>query len=170
MITGEQLRAARAMLKMEQGELAELSGVSIETIKRLERMEGQLNAQVTTLYSLQKTLEGEGVIFLPENGNLAGLQLRRDPPPAIRTRKKRGARHRHDLQALPACAWQLRRVAGWSDYRQLGPKRRSPSCHMDSGASGKPPALEKACPLHGDGAHVQQPRGSTEVAWRRRNP
>jgi transcriptional regulator with XRE-family HTH domain len=65
MITGEQLRAARAMLKMEQGELAELSGVSIETIKRLERMEGQLNAQVTTLYSLQKTLEGEGVIFLP---------------------------------------------------------------------------------------------------------
>jgi transcriptional regulator with XRE-family HTH domain len=90
MITGEQLRAARAMLKMEQGKLAELSGVSIETIKRLERMEGQLNAQVTTLYSLQKTLEGEGVIFPPENGNLPGLKLRRDQPPTIRTRKKRG--------------------------------------------------------------------------------
>ncbi len=43
-----------------------------------------------TLHSLQKSLEGEGVIFLPENGNLPGLKLRRDPPPAIRTRKKRG--------------------------------------------------------------------------------
>lgn len=78
------------MLKMEQGELAELSGVSIETVKRLERMDGVLNAQVATLYSLQKVLEGEGVIFLPENGNLPGLKLRRDPPPAIRARKKRG--------------------------------------------------------------------------------
>ena len=65
MITGEQLRAARAMLKMEQGELAELSGVSIETIKRLERLDGLLNAQAMTLHSLQKSLEGEGVILSP---------------------------------------------------------------------------------------------------------
>ena len=90
MLTGEQLRAARAMLKMEQGELAELSGVSIETIKRLERMDGRLKAYAETLHSLQETLEGEGVIFLPENGGLPGLKLRRDPPPAIRIRKKRG--------------------------------------------------------------------------------
>jgi transcriptional regulator with XRE-family HTH domain len=90
MMTGEQLRAARAMLKMEQGELAELSGVSIETIKRLERMDGPLNAQAMTLHGLQTILEGEGVIFLPENGNLPGIKLRRDPPPAIRTRRKRG--------------------------------------------------------------------------------
>ncbi len=90
MITGEQLRAARAMLKMEQAELAELSGVSIDTIKRLERRDGPLNAHAMTLHSLQSCLEGEGVLFLPENGNLPGLKLRRDPPPAIRTRKKRG--------------------------------------------------------------------------------
>jgi transcriptional regulator with XRE-family HTH domain len=90
MLTGEQLRAARAMLKMEQGELAELSGVSIETIKRLERVDGPLNAQSMTLHNLQKILEAEGVIFLPENGNLPGLKLRRDPPPVIRTRRKRG--------------------------------------------------------------------------------
>ena len=90
MITGEQLRAARAMLKMEQGELAELSGVSIETIKRLERMDGPLNAQAMTLHAIQKVLEGEGVIFIPENGQLPGVKLRRDPPPAIRARKKRG--------------------------------------------------------------------------------
>ena len=90
MITGEQLRAARAMLKMEQGELAELSGLSIDTIRRLERMDGPLNAHAMMLHGLQKRLEGEGVIFLRGKGNLPGLKLRRDPPPAIRTRKKRG--------------------------------------------------------------------------------
>jgi transcriptional regulator with XRE-family HTH domain len=90
MITGEQLRAARAMLKMEQGELAELSEVSVETIKRLERMDGPLRAHAMTLHSLQGTLEREGAVFLPEDSNLPGVRLRREPPSAIRTRKRRG--------------------------------------------------------------------------------
>ena len=90
MLTGEQLRAARAMLKMEQTELAELSGVSIDTIKRLERMDGPLHAYAGTLHGLQEALEREGVIFLSEDDNLPGLKLRRDPPPTIRTRRKRG--------------------------------------------------------------------------------
>lgn len=90
MLTGEQLRAARAMLKMEQGELAELSGVSVETIKRLERLDGPLSANSMTLVGLQQALEGEGAIFLPENGGLPGVRLRRDPPANIRTRKRRG--------------------------------------------------------------------------------
>ncbi len=90
MLTGEQLRAARAMLKLEQGELAELSGVSTETIKRLERMEGAISANSMTLDGLQKALEKEGVVFIPENGGLPGVRLRRDPPANIRTRKRRG--------------------------------------------------------------------------------
>ncbi|TXN52361.1 helix-turn-helix transcriptional regulator [Methylobacterium sp. WL2] len=90
MLTGEQLRAARAMLKMEQGELAEMSGVSAETIKRLERLDGPLSANSMTLDGLQKALEREGVMFLPENGGLPGVRLRRDPPANIRTRKRRG--------------------------------------------------------------------------------
>mgnify|MGYP000327161693 FL=1 len=90
MLTGEQLRAARAMLKLEQGELAELSSVSIETIKRLERMEGPISANSMTLNGLQKALETEGAVFLPENGGLPGVRLRRDPPANIRTRKRRG--------------------------------------------------------------------------------
>ncbi|MCJ2108126.1 hypothetical protein MKK70_22670 [Methylobacterium sp. E-041] len=78
------------MLKMEQGELAELSGVSAETIKRLERLDGPLSANSMTLDGLQKALEGEGAMFLPENGGLPGIRLRRDPPANIRTRKRRG--------------------------------------------------------------------------------
>ena len=57
MITGEQLRAARAMLKMEQAELAELSGVSIDTIKRLERMDGPLNAPAMTCIASRSALK-----------------------------------------------------------------------------------------------------------------
>src|SRR3954451_2708099 len=90
MITGEQLRAARAMLKIEQGELADLSGVSVETIKRLERMDGFLSANTKTLANLQAALEHEGIVLIPENGGLSGVRLRRDPPPKIRTRKRRG--------------------------------------------------------------------------------
>ena len=91
MLTGEQLRAARAMLKVEQGELAELSSVSVETIKRLERIDGPISANSMTLDGLRRALEAEGVVFLPENGGLPGVRLRRDPPANIRTRKRRGA-------------------------------------------------------------------------------
>jgi len=35
-------------------------------------------------------LEGEGALFMPENGGLPGVRLRRDPPAKIRTRKMRG--------------------------------------------------------------------------------
>jgi transcriptional regulator with XRE-family HTH domain len=90
MITGEQLRAARAMLKIEQGELAALSGVSVETIKRLERMDGFLSANTKTLASLKSALEHEGVVFIPENGGLSGVRLRRDPPARLRRRRRRG--------------------------------------------------------------------------------
>lgn len=90
MLTGEQLRAARAMLKMEQGELAELSGVSIETIKRLERLEGPISANSMTLDALQKTLERDGVVFLPGEDDLPGVRPRREPPANVRTRKRRG--------------------------------------------------------------------------------
>lgn len=90
MLTGEQIRAARAMLKIEQGELAALSGVSAETIKRLERMDGPVMAQTGTVAKIRTALETEGAVFIPENGGLAGVRLRRDPPANIRQRQKRG--------------------------------------------------------------------------------
>jgi transcriptional regulator with XRE-family HTH domain len=90
MDTGEQLRAARAALKMDQSELAELSGVSVDTIKRLERMEGQLSANTKTIAALRYVLTSAGVVFTPENGVAAGVALRKEPPAEIRARKARG--------------------------------------------------------------------------------
>jgi transcriptional regulator with XRE-family HTH domain len=76
-ITGEQLRAARAIVRLEQSELALEAGVSVDTVKRLERMVGPLSANVTTIESLQRALERAGVIFVAENGEGPGVRLRR---------------------------------------------------------------------------------------------
>lgn len=76
MLTAEQIRAARAMLRWEQSTLAEASGVSVETIKRLEKMDGPLlETRVKTLSAIQQALEAAGVELT--NGEAPGLRLRR---------------------------------------------------------------------------------------------
>lgn len=81
MLTSEQLRAGRALLRWEQARLAETAGVSVETVKRLERMDGSLGAtRVDTLDKLRRALERAGVEFIPENGGGAGVRLRKAEP------------------------------------------------------------------------------------------
>jgi DNA-binding XRE family transcriptional regulator len=63
-LTSEQIRAARAMLRMEQARLAELADISVETIRRIERLDGPVNAKDMTIYSIKKALEKEGIIFV----------------------------------------------------------------------------------------------------------
>jgi hypothetical protein len=72
----EQLRAARALLRWEQKDLASASGVSLPTIKRLETKPGSLNAHAPTLDALRRALEGAGIQFIPENGGGPGVRLR----------------------------------------------------------------------------------------------
>lgn len=75
--TGEQLRAARALLRMEQRGLAEASGVSLETVKRLEGIKGPVSANAATVDKLTRALGAAGVVFIPENGEGAGVRLRK---------------------------------------------------------------------------------------------
>ena len=63
-LTGEQLRAARALLRWEQKQLAEASGVSLETIKRLEKMAGPIGGLARTSDAIQAALEAAGVAFI----------------------------------------------------------------------------------------------------------
>jgi transcriptional regulator with XRE-family HTH domain len=72
-----QLRAARALLSWSQERLAEASGVSAPTIKRLEPGEGPLEARVDTMMKLQRALEAAGVVFVVENGDGPGVRLRK---------------------------------------------------------------------------------------------
>ncbi|MCJ2068523.1 helix-turn-helix domain-containing protein [Methylobacterium sp. J-030] len=70
-----QLRAARALLGWSQERLADASGVSIPTIKRLEPGEGLVQTRVDTLDKLRRALEAAGVEFT--NGGEPGVKLRR---------------------------------------------------------------------------------------------
>jgi transcriptional regulator with XRE-family HTH domain len=64
--TGAQLRAARALVRMEQAQLAEAAGVSVETVRRLERFDGRFNATMNTVRDLTGALETAGVEFKPD--------------------------------------------------------------------------------------------------------
>ena len=74
-MTSAQLRAARALLDWSQTELAQSAGVSVETIKRLEKITGVLEAtKVATLEAITKALNKAGVEFT--NGDAPGVRLK----------------------------------------------------------------------------------------------
>lgn len=77
MITSEQVRAARALLRWEQKDLAAASTVSLPSIQRLETKPGTLAAQARTIAAIQSALEAAGVEFIPENGGGAGVRLKK---------------------------------------------------------------------------------------------
>jgi transcriptional regulator with XRE-family HTH domain len=72
-ITSELIRAARALVRWEQRQLAEASSVSLPTVKRLEAKPGNLAAHASTVAALVRALEGAGVEFT--NGEQPGVRL-----------------------------------------------------------------------------------------------
>lgn len=78
MQTSDQMRAARALIRWDQKTLATEAGISVETIKRLEKMDGTLLAVTgTTLTAIRTALEAAGVIFIASNGDGPGVRLKR---------------------------------------------------------------------------------------------
>ncbi|QJR02751.1 helix-turn-helix domain-containing protein [Sphingobium yanoikuyae] len=67
MITSQQMRAARALLSIDQKRLAELAGVSLPTIQRMEASDGQVRGVVETLVKVVSALERAGVELIGEN-------------------------------------------------------------------------------------------------------
>lgn len=65
-ITPEQIRAARALLRLEQAELAERAHVSVVTIRRLESGQGSGRVAPGTLTGVRKVLEQAGAEFVPD--------------------------------------------------------------------------------------------------------
>lgn len=72
----EQVKAARALLRWSQTDLAEASSVSLPTIKRLEASTGEMGGRTVTLDAIRAALEAAGVQFIPENGGGAGVRLK----------------------------------------------------------------------------------------------
>lgn len=66
MITSGQVKAARALLGLDQRELAELSGLSLPTIQRMEASDGLVRGNVDSLMKLVTALTGAGVELIAE--------------------------------------------------------------------------------------------------------
>jgi transcriptional regulator with XRE-family HTH domain len=69
MITAAQLRAARALLGMDQRALAEASGLSLPTIQRMEASEGVIRGNVESLMKLIAALDATGVELIGDGAS-----------------------------------------------------------------------------------------------------
>jgi transcriptional regulator with XRE-family HTH domain len=80
MITAAQMRAARALLGIDQRQLAEMAGVSLPTIQRMEASEGNVRGVVDTLTKVVEALDRAGIELIGENavsqGGGRGVRLK----------------------------------------------------------------------------------------------
>ena len=83
MLTAAQLKAARALVRMEQRTLAEASGVSLPTIQRMEASNGTVRGVIESLTKVMAALEAAGVEFINDGatspGGGRGVRLRKRP-------------------------------------------------------------------------------------------
>ena len=83
MITSSQLRAARALIGMDQRALAERAGLSLPTIQRMESSDGVVRGNVESLTKLIAALNEAGVELIGDNAvsqsGGRGVRLRTTP-------------------------------------------------------------------------------------------
>ncbi|MFL6831046.1 MAG: helix-turn-helix domain-containing protein [Xanthobacteraceae bacterium] len=81
MITGAQMRAARALLGIDQRQLAERSSLSLPTIQRMEASDGVIRGNVDSLMKLVDALAAAGIELIGEgavsHGGGRGVRLKR---------------------------------------------------------------------------------------------
>src|SRR5262249_13097255 len=84
MITANQLRAARALLNIDQRQMAELADLSVPTIQRMEASDGVIRANVDSLMKLVSALESAGIELINPGAASAtggpGVRLREHVP------------------------------------------------------------------------------------------
>ena len=72
MITSGQMRAARALLGIDQRELAKRSGLSLPTVQRMEASGGVVRGNVDSLMKLIEALAANGIELIGEGGVSTG--------------------------------------------------------------------------------------------------
>jgi predicted transcriptional regulator len=85
LITAAQMRAARALLGIDQKALAELSGVSLPTIQRMEASDGNVRGVVDTLMKVIEAFDRAGIELIGDNatspGGGRGVRYKQAKPP-----------------------------------------------------------------------------------------
>jgi transcriptional regulator with XRE-family HTH domain len=118
MITAAQLRAARALLGIDQRALAQAAHLSVPTIQRMEASAGVIRGTVDSLMKLVGALEAAGIELISDNavsaGGGRGVRLKAAPR-NTRRRSRAAARHRSSVsgRAAPTPA-----VTGSRDLRK----------------------------------------------------
>jgi len=67
------MRAARALLGIDQKQLADMAGLSLPTIQRMEASAGQVRGVVDTLVKVVTALEQAGIEIIGENAPSGGI-------------------------------------------------------------------------------------------------
>jgi transcriptional regulator with XRE-family HTH domain len=80
MITAEQIRAARALLRWSAQDLADSSGIGFRTIQRFESESGIPGSRSKNLMTIRKVFESAGVAFIDQNGGGPGVRLKAPLP------------------------------------------------------------------------------------------
>jgi len=95
MITAAQMRAARALLGIDQRQMADLSGLSVPTIQRMEASDDVIRGNVDSLMKLISALEEAGIELINEGvvsaGGGRGVRLR-EHAPKLRTYRDKSPR------------------------------------------------------------------------------
>lgn len=85
MITSAQMKAARALLGIDQRQLAQRSGLSLPTIQRMEASDGVVRGNVDSLMKLVDALAANGIELIGEGAASGvggrGVRLKGAPPP-----------------------------------------------------------------------------------------
>ncbi|MGE0735976.1 MAG: transcriptional regulator [Alphaproteobacteria bacterium] len=72
MITGAQMRAARALIEIDQRRLAALAGLSLPTVQRMEASDGVVRGTVDSLMKLVAALERAGIELISDGASSLG--------------------------------------------------------------------------------------------------
>jgi hypothetical protein len=94
MISGAQIRAARALLGMTAAQIAERAQISHRTLQRFEAVDGRPDAQARLLDRVKATFEQMGVVFVGDPMTSPGVQLKRAPESRSERTKRRSLKSR----------------------------------------------------------------------------
>lgn len=90
-VTGAQLRAARGLLNMSVSDLAERTGLALNTVRRAEATNAPTPITPANAQLLVSTLEGAGVIFIAADTQGAGVRLAKVDQPALQRRRNKSS-------------------------------------------------------------------------------
>jgi hypothetical protein len=84
MLTGSQIRAARALLRWSANVLAVKCKIGVATVRRAELTDAEPPITVANNEAIRAALEKAGVEFIDKNGGGPGVRLRKDKVRTVR--------------------------------------------------------------------------------------